>query len=800
MLRAAVRSLRRSPGFALVAIVCLALGLGANTALFSVLNALTLRPLPFHQVERLVDVSEDNPAELCAGCAVGTSFGTYRGWRAARSFEGLGAYEETPFTLGVDGGVERVAGTLVSGDLLGILGVAPILGRSIQADDDRAGAPPVVVLSHRLWLRRFGADRGVVGKSVRLNGEPHTVVGVMPAKFGFPEFAQLWTPIAGRRDHQAPDDRSLGVVGRLAASTTAAGAQAEMATIAAAMAAERPDTHRGWTVRIAPIERPLADTGANAGVALGLAAAGFVLLITCANLANLMLARGAARRRETAVRAALGASRADLIRAHLAESLVVSTVGGALGLVVGLWVVRAIVAVIGTEIPVWIDLSFDWRVFAFAGALAAVTGVLFGLVPAPEAGRTDVQTALKAGALAASSNRAEGRLRGGLVVAQVSLAVALLTGTGLVVKSFLALRNTDDLGVDYRNTLRGDVQLIEARYADTAQVRTFGLELAERLGRAPGVDRAAVSSSEFLGSFVGTGSRVFLEGATEPLPMDRAPRFGLAVTPGYFGAKGVRILRGRGIEATDGPATPAVAVVGEAAAARLWPGVEPIGRRFRLDAGPGSREFTVVGVAGDVINNIGRRPVALIYTAFAQRPGRPITIDLRAAADPDALAPAVRSLVTSLDPDQPVENLMTGERYLATSLAPVRFMTAVMGTLGALALFLAAFGLYSVLAYLVARRTRELGIRLALGAIPGDLVRLVLGRALRLVLVAVVIGFPLALGATRVLRSAIFGLTAPDPVVFIAVPAGLALVALAAAYLPARRATRVDPVDALRAE
>ncbi len=800
MLRAAVRSLRRSPGFALVAIGCLALGLGANTALFSVFNALTLRPLPFHQVERLVDVSEDNPAELCAGCAVGTSFGTYQDWRRARSFESLEAYEETPFTLGLEGGVERIAGTLVSGGLFGLLAVPPFLGRHLQDADDRVAAPRVVVLGHRLWIRRFGADRSVVGKTVRLNGEPHTVVGVMPAEFGFPEFAQVWVPMAGRRDQQARDDRSLGVVGRLAGSATTGTAQAEMTTIAAAIAAERPDTHRGWTVRIAPIERPLTDTGANTGVALGLAAAGFVLLITCANLANLLLARGAARRRETAVRAALGASRGDLIRAHLAESLMVSVVGGGLGLGVGLWAIRAIVAVIGTEIPAWIDLSFDGRVFLFAGLLAVVTGLLFGMVPALEAGRTDVQTALKAGALAASPGRAESRLRGGLVVAQVSLALALLTGTGLVVTSFAALHRTDDLGVDLRNTIRGDVRLIEDRYADTAQVGTFGLELAERLERLPGVSRAAVSYSEFLGSFVGSTSRVVLEQGGEPLPIERAPRFAIAVTPGYFAAKGVRIIRGRGIEPADGPGAPGVAVVAEVTANRLWPGLDPIGQRLRFDDGPGSREFTVVGVAGDVINSFGRRPVALMYTAFAQRPGRPLAVDVRATGDPAALAPALRNLVATLDPDQPVDDLMTGEQFQATAFAPMRFMSVLMGTLGVLALLLAAFGLYSVLAYLVARSTRELGIRLALGAIPGDLVRMVIARAGRLVLVAFVIGFPLAFGATRLLRSAVFGLSPASPALYAAVPALLALVALVAAYLPARRATRVDPVDALRAE
>lgn len=801
MLRDALRSLRRFPAFTAVAIACLALGLGANTALFSVLNALVLRPLPFRDVAQLVDVSEDHPTELCAGCAVGTSFGTFRAWRAAaRSFTGLEAYQEQPVTLGHRDAVERVSGALVSGGLLDLLGVPPLLGRLLQPADDLPGAAPVAVLGQRLWESRFGADSAVLNSTITLNGVPHQVVGIMPARFGFPEFARVWTPFAGQRDRQPAEDRSLGVVGRLRPGVSRTEASAEMASIAAGLASQQPATHRGWTARVLPLERPLADTGANTGVALGLAAAGFVLLITCANLANLFLARGAARRREFAIRAAVGAARRTLIRENLAESLLLATAGGALGLLVGQWAIEGLLLVIGTEIPVWVDLSFDWRVFLFAAALALVTSVAFGLAPALDAGRTDVQAALRAGGHASTGSRGESRLRSGLVVVQVSLALALLTGTALVVTAFSSMNRPDADAADPRLVLRGDLQLVEARYEDPAAVRALGLGLAERLTAIPGVSASAVTHTEFLGAFVGTSSRVFLDGSEEALPAAAAPRFALAVTPGYFATAGLTVARGRGIGAEDHAGAPRVAVVNAAAAALLWPGGEPLGQRFRVGDGPASREFTVVGVTDDVRNTITRRPTPLLYTALAQGAARPLALELRSDTDPRALMPAVRAAVIGLDPHQPIDNLMTGAEFRAMAIAPVRFMSAIMGTLGVLALLLAGFGLYSTLAFLVARSTRELGIRMALGAVPGDLMRLVLGRAGVLVAVATVIGIPLAYAVARLVRAAVFGVGAGSPSLYAAAPAVLGLVALVAAYLPARRAVRSDPLLALRAE
>lgn len=798
MLRDALRALRRAPGFTAIAIACLALGLGANTALFSVLNALVLRPLPFHEVERLVDVHEDNPAELCAGCSVGTALPTMEAWRGLASFTGMEAYQELPFSVVAEGEAERSSGALVTAGLLDLLGVPPELGRTFRAEDDRVGAAPVVVLSHRYWMSRFGGDPGVLDRILRINGVPHSVVGVMPARFGFPEFARFWVPMAGRLARQPVSDRSLGVVARLVPGVSRAAAQAELDTRSAALAAERPADYAGWVGRVSPLERPLADTGANSGIAVGLAAAGFVLLITCANLATLLLARGAARRREFAVRAALGASRATLIRAQLGESLLMAAAGGALGLVVGLWTVRGLLLVIGAELPVWIDLSFDWRVFAFVALVAGMTGVVFGLAPALDAGRTDVQATLRGGA-GSGGTRGEGLLRDGLVVAQVTLALALLTGTGLALRSYLTVSRTDNLGTDPARVLRGDLRLLEPRYDDPAQVRGFGLDLVARLERLPGVEVATVSHTEFLGSFVGSASRVSLPGRPDPLPMHEAPRFAAAVTPGHFAATGVRLLRGRGFTAADGPGAPRVAVVNEATAARLWPGEDPLGQRFLL-AGEPAREYEVVGLAADVIGNLGRSAVQLLYVPFAQDPGRPFTVEIRTAGPPRALAGALLRAVRELDPDQPVDHLLTGTEFLAISTAPVRFMATLLGGLGALALALAAFGLYSVLAYLVARRTRELGIRLALGAVPGDLVRMVLGRAARLVAIGLVLGLPLALATGRIVRAVLFGVTPSDPLVLVLVPILLALVAAGAAWMPARRATRVEPVQALRTD
>jgi predicted permease len=812
--RSAARRLVQTPGFTLVAVLSLALGIGGTTTIFGFLNALLLRPLPYRDAGSLVDVSETNPIELCAGCGVGTSFPAFLEWRErATSFARLDAYVEMPVTLGGgDALPERTGATLVTAGLLESLGGRPLNGRLFVEDDDRAGAAPVTILSHRLWVRRYGADPGILGRAIRVNGIDRTVVGVMQPRFVFPEQAALWLPLVPEQPARARDDRSLGVLGRLRDGVTMAQAGAEMTTLARQMESAEPSIYRGWTAGVGPYRSELQDPTVNTAFGIALAAAVFVLLVACANLANLQLARGAARARELAIRAAAGARRADVVRQLLGESILLALVGGLAALLVAAWGVKAIVALIGAQIPGWIDLSFDWRVFGFTLVIAVATGLAFGIVPALRAGRTDVLSALKSGGPATGGVR-EGRLRDGLTLVQVTIAAVLLFGTGIVLKAFAVAQRTDNLGYDPTGVLHAEIDLREGRYADPAAVRAFASQALERLRATAGIDRAAVEYGEFLGTFVGRASRVQLDGRAGPVPNEVGPRFGAAVTPDYFELYRIPIGRGRGLAETDRSGAPLVAVVSQVVADRLWPGEDPIGKRLRIADGgvalspnrggpaPAAEWLEVVGVAGNVIGSpLGRTETPMLYTSFAQRPGRPISLHLRTGPEPAALVGSVRRVIAELDPDQPVDNVMTFEQRLATWIAPVRVMLGLMAALGGIGLALAAFGLYAVLAYRVAQRTRELGIRLALGASAPALRRMVLGRGLGITLLALVVAVPLAWALAQMLHSVLFNIRSSDPPVFGVVAGMLAAVALAASYLPARRATRVDPLEAIRAE
>ncbi|MGE3617377.1 MAG: ABC transporter permease [Gemmatimonadales bacterium] len=799
-IRSAIRSLRRSPGFTTVAIVSLAIGLGANTALFTLLNAVLLRPLPYPQIDRLVDVSEDNPAELCAGCAVGTTFPTFRDWRTVRAFDRFEAYQQTEVAVSGIGDPQRIGGALVTAGLLDLLGQLPERGRLLQPEDDEPGAPLVVVISHRLWTNTFGGDTNVIGRTVRLDGEGATIVGIARRGFGFPEFAELWIPLRSRLATQARDDRSLGVVGRLAPGVSPGVAEAELAIRSAAIAAAEPATNAGWVPRVLPLERPLADSGLDRGLVVALAASAFVLLIACANLANLLLARGTVRTRETAVRLALGAGRGIIVGELVAESLVIALTGGLAGLFLAVWIIQGAAALIGGQLPAWLDLGFDWRVFGFSLGAATAAGLLFGLLPAFRAARTDVQTVLKGTTLATTGSRGDGRLRDSLAVVQIALAVILLAGTGTLLYS-MARWQRMERGYDPNAVLTGSLALAETRYTRPEAVGQFGLDLVDRLAAMPGMLGAAVEHQEFLGTFVGTASRVTLEGAAEPLPNAVGPRFGFAVTPAYFRIRGIALEEGRLIDDRDRPGEEAVVVVNRTTADRLWPGRSPLGSRLRIDGSPEPRWYTVVGV----VRTPSSRPFdaqsgAFVYTAFRQEPARPLSVLVATAGPATIQAAALRAVARDLDPDQPIDDLMSLAQVERVSLAPLRGMLGVLASLGAIAIVLAAMGIYGVLAYLVARRTRELGIRMALGAAPRNLVRLVLGHGTRLSLLGIGLGVPAAVALTGVLRQALFGIVAVTPAVYLVTAGGVTLLALVACWWPARRAAVVNPVEALRAE
>lgn len=795
----AARALARAPGLVAVAIASLALGIGANATIFNFVNAIEFRPLPFPEPERLVDVSENNPQELCEGCAVGSSWPAFTTWRAsARSFVGLEAYREESYALAGEQEPERIGGALVTAGLFSLLGVRPVLGRGLLPSDDRPGAPPVILIGHGLWERRFGADSGIIGSSVRLNGALRTVIGVMPPRFRFPEYAALWLPMAPEVQAMSPDDRSLGVVGRLAPGVGSDAAGIEMAGISRRMAIRDSAHFSGWQAGVHSLRADLTEDGSGQGFLLALAAAGFVLLIACANLANLFLARATARARELAVRVALGASRARIAGHLLAESVLLGLGGGVVGLVLSLWGVRLITRLIDAELPFWLIVGTDWRLVLFTFALSVAAGVAFGLVPVFRLARTDLQEVLRTGASGATAGRRDSRVRGILAAGQIALAIVLLTGAGLLVQSFLVVRRTDNLGYNPRGLLSAQLQLQAPRYDAPEQARLVQDQLMERLRVQPMVEAAAVEHPEFLGAFVGNSSRVTLDGEREPVPLGRGPRHGFAVSPDYFRLMEIPLEAGRSFTPADGPGAPSVAMINQSAAALLWPGSSPIGKRLRLDNGPW---MTVIGVVGDVVvSPLGRGAAPLLYMAAPQSNPRPFKLLLRYRGEAAALATTLRAVARTVDPDEPIEEVMTVEEGLARWISPVRFMVWMLAALGAVALLLSAFGIYGVMSYLVTRRTREIGIRMALGAEAGALRRYVLSHGLRLASIGMAIGLPVAFGLSRLLRRVLFTVNPADPVVFVSAALLLAGIAVAACWSPARRATQVDPLEALRAE
>jgi putative ABC transport system permease protein len=801
-IRYALRLLARSPGFAFVAIASLSLGIGANTTIFSLVRATLLPSLPYRDAARLVDLHETS-SELCTGCGVGTSYATYLDWRAsARGFENMGASREDQFVVNGSDEAVRVPGALVSATLFPTLGVRPVIGRGFLPDEDRTGAQRVVLLSHGVWERMFGADSSIVGRDIRVNGAPATVVGVMARGFGYPEFAKIWAPMGAASVSAARDDRSIGVVARLAAGTSLARARAEIETLGIRIAAAHPKEYRGWSATASSVLSELrAESGLPFLILLG--ASAFVLLIACANLANLMLARAARREREVAVRLALGAGRGRLVRMLLAECFIVSLTGAALGLLLTLWGVDAIPRLIDTQIPFWIVFAVDWRVVLFAVVLAVVTAVAFGLVPALRSSRPALVESLKEGTQNTTMSAKRGRLRSALVVAQVASAMVLLAGAGLMIKTFLRSRDFTNLGYDPVNVLKANVQILQPRYADAGQIGAFAAAVEDRTKAIPGIEAASVEHTEFLGTFVGAFGNVTLDESATAVPDNIGPRFEYAVGADYFRVMRIPLRRGRPFAASDRAGAPGVAIVNEAAAQALWPRGDPIGKRLKLGQPNDDRPWlTVVGVVGSTVGSpLGRgRPPGYVYVPFAQQPGRPVTVLARTAGAPMDLARAVRGEIRAVDPDAAVDAVTTVEAALSTWITPVRFFSRLLSALAALAIALASLGIYGVIAYTVAQRTREIGIRMALGATSTGILRLVIRYGMVLTAIGLAIGFAGSMALTRALRGLLFQTSTTDPSVFAGVSLLLAFVSLAACYAPARRAVRIEPVIALRSE
>jgi putative ABC transport system permease protein len=794
-IRYGIRSLLQRPGFTAIAVLTLALGIGANTTLFSFVNGILLRPLPYKDAERLVVLDETAPKQGIESFAV--SYPNYVDWRQQNTvFEDVGIFTDGNYTFVGAGEPEQIPGARVSQGLFELLGVDPTMGRTFTVEEDRPETNNVVILSNGLWQRRFGSDPNVVGQPVSINGRTSTVIGVMPAGFKFPEVAELWMPMGLTDKLFTRTDHGLDSIARLKPNITLEQAQAEMNVIARRIEERHPVTNEGLGVNVFRLrDRLVGDYRQALLILLGVVV--FVLLIACANVANLLLARSSSRRQEFALRAALGASRARIIRQLLTESAVLTVLGGVLGVLLAVWGKNLLLAAIPGEMPFWMKFDLDPRVLGFTLALSLLTGLIFGIAPALQASKNDLNDALKEGGRNAGG--AHYRLRSSLVVAEVALSLMLLIGAGLMLRSFAKLGSVD-AGIRPENVLTVEVPLPRAKYPEGAKQSAFFKELVTRVRALPGVSSAAAISGVPLRG--GWGRSLTVEGFPV-LSVGQAPMINHSVvTPNYFQTMGIPLREGRDFNDSDIDGSTRVTVVDERLARQYWPGASPLGKRIRFGP-PESNEpwHIIVGVVGSVRNRrLDQDTVQTIYVPYQQIPVRGMTMALRTSGDPESLTSAVRESVRALDKDQPIANVLTMETVISRSVWQQRFYTILFGVFAALALVLAAVGIYGVMSYAVTQRTHEIGIRMALGARAIDVLRMVVKNGMTLITIGVVIGLVGAFALTRLLATMLFGITPTDSLTFVAVSAVLGLVALVACFVPARRATKVDPLVALRYE
>jgi putative ABC transport system permease protein len=812
-LRFAARLFVRTPVFSGLSVVALALGIGANSAIFSVLNGVLLKPLPYAAPDEIVMIWSDNTRESRPEYPMSpANFLDYKAAaRATRHVEAMFSFVAAG-TIRTAAGTEQVTGSAVTPGMFSLLGRAAAVGRTL-APGDRGN---LVVLSDGYWTRRFGRDPSVVGREIVFNDQPATIVGVMPADFTFPYKGMLgpsgfsrdlnvdlWGLLdpANRQtqfaDASGRPNRSihfLSVLARLAPGATIAQAQDEALAIARRLEEAYPDINKGLRARVVGLHDQALGTVRPALVLL-LAGVGFVLLMTCVNVANLLLARSVARHKEMALRTALGAGRARLLRQALTESVALSLAGAALGAVFAAWATSAIVALAPGDMPRLGEIGLDWRVVAFTAGLSLVTGILIGLLPAFVAARTDVQGTLKDGSRGSTGSAARRRIRSALVTAEVALAVVLTVGAGLLVRSFVTLL---DVNPGFRSeelltmqiTLPGRIGTPEAR-------REYYRELFARLESLPGVRSAGGTTRLPLGS-TNVSTRVAVEGrGTAPSDLPEV-EFRRAVH-NFFQTMGIPLLRGRVFDDTDGSGSAPVVVVNQTMARRLWPNEDPVGKRFRIGANPSAPLNTVVGLVGDIRHaGLDEEPASEFYIYYLQNPPVAPFIVIRTAGDPAGYAEAVRAELKALDKDLALYDIRTMTQIRSASVSQRRLVVVLAGVFGLLALTLAAVGVYGVMALVVAERTQEMGIRLALGAEPAQVLGLVVRQGLTLGAAGIVIGLVATLGVTPMLAGQLYGVGASDPLTLLAVPALLLAVALVACVLPARRAMRVDPVTALR--
>ncbi|MFI5209114.1 MAG: ABC transporter permease [Gemmatimonadales bacterium] len=805
-LRYAVRQLTKSPGFTTVAVVTLALGIGANSAIFSVIDAVLLRPLPYAEPGRLVTIDHFYPS--LNNLKAGVSPPGFRDYAGQTQLFSVSAVETNWVpSLTRRGDPTRVFGGQVSGRHFEMLGVAPALGRVIRPDETTAGHEKVVVLSDGFWKRVFGGRADAVGQLVVLNGESYEVVGVMPPSFRdeWSRQAEFWVPLV-LPDSLFADSRRgnefLVFTGRLKPGVTVDQAQADLHALATRLKKDHPNSYSpDWDLLLATVaDRTSGPLRTSLFLLLG--AVGFVLLIACANVANLQLARAAARSREIAVRLALGASSRDLLRLLLTESVVLSLVGGAVGLLLALWGVPALVAINANGLPTGSEVGLDARVLGYTLLLSVGTGVLFGLAPALQLARTNLQSTLKEGGRGSAGDRAGQRLRRGLVIGTVSLALTLLAGAGLLIRSFAAVSGVNP-GFQPDHLLTLNVSLPSARYTSDAADLAFFDRLIPAVSAVPGVTSVAGTSvMPFTNNW--STSSFNVEGYTSPKGAPGPWGDVRLVTPGFQATLGIPLIKGRFLNAQDILAAPAVAVVDQDLADRYWKNEDPIGKRITYDDPEHDstvKWIQVVGVVGHAMHEgLDAQHRVQVYLPEAQVTYSSLDLAIRTTGDPMAVAGSVRAAINALDPDLPVTNVRSMEQLIEASTGQRRFAMLLLGIFSGIALLLASVGLYGVMSYTVTQRASELGVRMALGAGARDVLRLVLNQGMRLAFFGVGIGLVAAFAVTRLLRSMLFGVSATDPLTYVGISLLLLAVTLVACWLPARRATRVDPVVVLRAD
>jgi putative ABC transport system permease protein len=797
--RYAWRSIVKRPLLAATVVITLALGLGANAAVFSMIDALVLRPYTMPDVDRMTLVSYARPGDFDRRESV--SPGDYLDMkRQATVFERLAIFEFWTANLVGTDEPENVLGFKVTSDFFGALGVEPIIGRSFHPDEETPGRDLRVILGDGLWQRRFGGDRGIVGKTIEIDGQQREVIGIMPPGFDFPMGAQLWAPNAFSPE-TAANRRStyLTVLGRLAPGKSLADAAVEMNVIGARLTAEHPDTNRGRVARVYTLGQGMGDEGVGPILALWQASAVFVLLIACANVASLLLARGVERQREMAVRFAMGAGRIRVVRELLIGSglLAVAAIPGALAVA---WVSLKLIAdsmppTIARFVAGWNQMDVDYRVIGFTAALAMLTSIIFGVVPALQASRPRVAETLKDGGRGTTAGGAKLRLRRGLVIAEIALALPLLVAAGLSVITVQRFLNGPQ-GFNPDGALTMRLQLPQAKYEAATARAQFVTRAVEELRAMPGVQAAAASN--IIPAITSNHTRSYeVDGDLIPNPLDRPEADYRTITDEFFVALGIPLLGGRAFTSADRVDTQPVAIVSESFARRHWPKADPIGKRLRFsDRDPW---VTVVGVSGDVIHNwFGRRNYPTVHVPYSQNPTRSLAMIVRTTGDPDGLAAGARAAIRAVDPSQPAYEVHSMRRSLRERTVGLQFVGGVMFVFGGLALVLAVIGTYGVMAYMVTTRRHEIGVRMALGATRSDVLRLTVRHTASLTAIGVALGTALAILLSRLMEAALFGLTATSAPLVAGLAAVLAISALAAGYFPARRAAGLDPSIALR--